>query len=193
MAITPVVKRVEYSVRRKDYLLLLITSIFGAAIAPTMFFFGLKLTTAIDGSLLSNGEVIFSILLALTVFGEKLNRIGIMESERVRASDITWKKDDMSGYVRSIILSRAFPIFIELQNLLFKSTRQSSQITSSSWDSGVNCLPQSIHIFMPPILFLTPCKTAAIHTVVILIMSVVVFIAVFIVNKPWSYLFALLY
>ena len=76
MAITPVVKRVEYSVRRKDYLLLLITSIFGAAIAPTMFFFGLKLTTAIDGSLLSNGEVIFSILLALTIFGEKLNRIG---------------------------------------------------------------------------------------------------------------------
>ena len=71
----PVVKRVEYSVRRKDYLLLLITSIFGAAIAPAMFFFGLKLTTAIDSSLLSNGEVIFSILLALTIFGEKLNRI----------------------------------------------------------------------------------------------------------------------
>jgi drug/metabolite transporter (DMT)-like permease len=39
-----------------------------------MFFFGLKLPTAIDSSLLSNGEVIFSIL--LTIFGEKLNRIG---------------------------------------------------------------------------------------------------------------------
>jgi drug/metabolite transporter (DMT)-like permease len=34
------------------------------------------MTTAINGSLLSNGEVIFSILLALTIFGEKLNRIG---------------------------------------------------------------------------------------------------------------------
>jgi len=76
LAITPVVKRVKYSVRRKDYLLLLITSISGAAIAPAMFFFGLKLTTAIDSSLLSNGEIIFSILLALTLFGEKLNRIG---------------------------------------------------------------------------------------------------------------------
>jgi drug/metabolite transporter (DMT)-like permease len=75
-AISPVVKRVKYSVRRKDYLLLLITSISGAAIAPAMFFFGLKLTTAIDSSLLSNGEIIFSILLALTLFGEKLNRIG---------------------------------------------------------------------------------------------------------------------
>jgi drug/metabolite transporter (DMT)-like permease len=76
VAISPVVKRVKYSVRRKDYLLLLITSVSGAAIAPAMFFFGLKLTTAIDSSLLSNGEIIFSILLALTLFGEKLNRIG---------------------------------------------------------------------------------------------------------------------
>lgn len=76
LAITPVVKRVKCSVRKKDYLLLLITSISGAAIAPVMFFLGLKLTTAIDSSLLSNGEIIFSILLALTAFGEKLNRIG---------------------------------------------------------------------------------------------------------------------
>jgi drug/metabolite transporter (DMT)-like permease len=76
VAITPVVKRVKYSISRKDYLLLIITSISGAVIAPAMFFFGLKLTTAIDSSLLSNGEVIFSILLALTIFGEKLNRIG---------------------------------------------------------------------------------------------------------------------
>lgn len=82
-----------------------------------------------------------------------------MESERVKASNFTWKKDDMSGYVRSIILPSAFPSFIELQNLLFKSTRQSSQITSLSWDSRVNCLPQSIHIFRPLILFLIPFKT----------------------------------
>jgi drug/metabolite transporter (DMT)-like permease len=74
--ITPVVKGDKYSIRTKDYLFLIITSICGAAIAPTMFFFGLKLITAVDGSLLSNGEVIFSILLALTIFGEKLNRIG---------------------------------------------------------------------------------------------------------------------
>lgn len=74
--ITPVVKRDRYSIKTKDYLFLIITSICGGAIAPAMFFFGLKLTTAINGSLLSNGEVIFSILLALTIFGEKLNRIG---------------------------------------------------------------------------------------------------------------------
>jgi len=64
----------------------------------------------------------------------------------------------MSGYLRSEMLSWAFHIFIELQNLLFKNTRQSSQITSLSWDSGVNCLPQSIHILMSLILFLMPIK-----------------------------------
>ena len=76
--ITLVVKRDKYSIRTKDYLFLIITSICGAAIAPVMFFFGLKLTTAINGALLSNGEVIFSILLALTIFGEKLNRMGFI-------------------------------------------------------------------------------------------------------------------
>jgi drug/metabolite transporter (DMT)-like permease len=75
LAITPVVKS-KLSLSKKDYSLLLITSISGGAIALAMFFFGLKLTTAADRSLLSNGEIIFSIILALTLFGEKLNHIG---------------------------------------------------------------------------------------------------------------------
>ena len=75
LAITPVVKS-KPSLSKRDYSLLFITSISGAAIAPAMFFSGLKLTTAANGSLLSNGEIIFSIILALTLFGEKLNRIG---------------------------------------------------------------------------------------------------------------------
>jgi drug/metabolite transporter (DMT)-like permease len=58
LAITPVVKS-KHSLSKKDYSLLLITSISGAAIAPAMFFFGLKLTTAADSSLLSDGEIIF--------------------------------------------------------------------------------------------------------------------------------------
>ena len=76
LAITPVVKPIMNPMNRKDYSLLLIISVAGAVVAPTMFFFGLKLTTAADSSLLSNGEIIFSIILALTLFGEKLNRIG---------------------------------------------------------------------------------------------------------------------
>lgn len=75
LAITPVVKS-KLSLSKRDYSLLFITSISGAAIAPAMFFSGLKLTTAANSSLLSNGEIIFSIILALTLFGEKLNHIG---------------------------------------------------------------------------------------------------------------------
>ncbi len=45
LAITPVVKS-KVSLSKKDYSLLFVTSISGAAIAPAMFFSGLKLTTA---------------------------------------------------------------------------------------------------------------------------------------------------
>ena len=76
LALTPVAQRIKYSYRRNDYLLLITASISGAVIAPAMFFFGLKQTTAIDSSILSNGEIIFSILLAMAFFKEKLNRIG---------------------------------------------------------------------------------------------------------------------
>ena len=41
-----------------------------------MFFTGLKLTTASDTALLSNGETVFSILFALLFFKEKLKRGG---------------------------------------------------------------------------------------------------------------------
>ena len=47
-----------------------------AAAAPIMFFTGLKLTTAADTALLSNGETVFSILFALLFFKEKLKRAG---------------------------------------------------------------------------------------------------------------------
>jgi drug/metabolite transporter (DMT)-like permease len=76
LALTPVAQRIKHSIRMKEYIFLVITSISGAVIAPIMFFFGLKQTTAIDSSLLSNGEIIFSIFLAITIFKEKLDRIG---------------------------------------------------------------------------------------------------------------------
>jgi drug/metabolite transporter (DMT)-like permease len=52
--------------------LLLVTSICGAVIAPSLFFFGLSNTSASDSSILVNGEVLFSILLAMIFFNEKL-------------------------------------------------------------------------------------------------------------------------
>jgi drug/metabolite transporter (DMT)-like permease len=57
---------------KKNYFLLVLTSICGAVIAPSLFFFGLSNTSASDSSILVNGEVLFSILLAVIFFNEKL-------------------------------------------------------------------------------------------------------------------------
>src|SRR5215207_4477 len=58
--------------RNRKYFLLVVTSICGAVIAPSLFFFGLSNTSASDSSILVNGEVLFSILLAMIFFNEKL-------------------------------------------------------------------------------------------------------------------------
>lgn len=60
------------TIPRKYYGLVAVTGIIGAAIAPALFFQGLKQTTAGDTSLLANGETVFSILFALLLFGENL-------------------------------------------------------------------------------------------------------------------------
>lgn len=64
--------------KRRHYVLVVTTSIIGAAIAPAMFFFGLRQTTASDTSLLANGETIFSIIMAILFFKEKLKPLGYM-------------------------------------------------------------------------------------------------------------------
>jgi drug/metabolite transporter (DMT)-like permease len=60
------------------YLIVITTSIIGATIAPAMFFLGLGQTTASDTSLLSNGETIFSIIIAILFFKEKLKPLGYL-------------------------------------------------------------------------------------------------------------------
>jgi len=60
--------------KKKIYFLLLLTSFSGAVIAPVLFFYGLSGTSASDSSILVNGEILFSILLALVFFNEKLIR-----------------------------------------------------------------------------------------------------------------------
>jgi drug/metabolite transporter (DMT)-like permease len=70
---TPLAYRTKKkTVHRKYYVLVIMLGIIGAAIAPVLFFQGLKQTTAGDTSLLANGETVFSILFALLIFGEKL-------------------------------------------------------------------------------------------------------------------------
>ena len=77
LTFTPIAQKTERTkVSKKYYYLVLISATIGAAAAPIMFFTGLKLTTAADTALLSNGETVFSILFALLFFKEKLKRVG---------------------------------------------------------------------------------------------------------------------
>ena len=57
---------------KKNYCLLLLTSLCGAVIAPILFFYGLSNTSASDSSILVSGEILFSILLATIFFNEKI-------------------------------------------------------------------------------------------------------------------------
>lgn len=56
---------------RKDYLYLLVITLLGAVAAPALLLYGLQLTDASDASILTNGEVIFTIILSAVFFGEK--------------------------------------------------------------------------------------------------------------------------
>jgi drug/metabolite transporter (DMT)-like permease len=53
---------------------LLFMGLVGALLAPLMYIFGLNQTTAVNASLLANGEILFTTLIAVLVFGERLGR-----------------------------------------------------------------------------------------------------------------------
>src|SRR5579875_1213903 len=58
----------------------LILLILLAGIVPYLFFRGLFLTTASNAALLSNGEALFTTMLALLFFGERLNRLQLISA-----------------------------------------------------------------------------------------------------------------
>jgi drug/metabolite transporter (DMT)-like permease len=53
---------------------LIFFGVIGAGIAPLMYFEGLSETSAVNASLLANGEVLFTTVIAYAAFGERLSR-----------------------------------------------------------------------------------------------------------------------
>jgi len=53
---------------------LLFLGLVGAALSPLMYTYGLNQTTAVNAALLANGEVLFTTIIAYSVFGERLGR-----------------------------------------------------------------------------------------------------------------------
>ena len=74
LVFTPLAYKTKSSLSKKDLVLVITIALSGAVAAPILYFVGLEQTTASDAALLSNGEIAFSILLAVLFFKERIER-----------------------------------------------------------------------------------------------------------------------
>ena len=86
--LTPLAQKQSFHSTRKNFLLILAIAICGATIAPSLYFLGLIHASASDAALITNGEVFFSVLLAVIFFKERLGKIGYLASSLVLAGMI---------------------------------------------------------------------------------------------------------
>ena len=72
---TPIKKNVNSTnkITRKNFFIIIMIGV-AEVIALIMYFFGLKESTAVNASILANGEIIFTVLVAMTIFREKLKK-----------------------------------------------------------------------------------------------------------------------
>jgi drug/metabolite transporter (DMT)-like permease len=78
ITLTPATISKKTTFQRKDFLRILVISIAGAVIAPLLFFNGLHLTSASNTAVLSNIEIVFTVVIAILFFREKINRVGFL-------------------------------------------------------------------------------------------------------------------
>lgn len=86
--LTPLAQKQSFPATKKNYLLILAISACGAIIAPSLFFVGLTHASASDAALIVNGEVFFSVLLAIAFFKERLGKIGYVSAALILAGMI---------------------------------------------------------------------------------------------------------
>ena len=78
LALIPFAKASFRMDNKKDYVWLMAVTLLGAVAAPALLLYGLQQTDASDASILTNGEVIFTIILSAAFFGEKpKGRVGM--------------------------------------------------------------------------------------------------------------------
>ena len=75
---TPIARKTKTVLAKKDYIILVAISICGAAAAPYLYFLGLQQSSAADTSLLSNVEIMFTVLFGLLFFKERLRPVGFI-------------------------------------------------------------------------------------------------------------------
>lgn len=78
LTFTPIARKTKTALAKKDYIILVAISICGAAAAPYLYFLGLHQSSASDTSLLSNVEIMFTVLFGLLFFKERLRPVGFI-------------------------------------------------------------------------------------------------------------------
>ena len=76
ITLSPFAQKKKKSLTKRDLLLVLSIALCGPVIAPSLYFVGLTHASASDAALIANGEVFFSVLLAVIFFREKLRVVG---------------------------------------------------------------------------------------------------------------------
>jgi len=76
ITLSPFARKQKQKFARRDLLLILSIAVCGAVIAPSLYFVGLTHASASDAALIANGEVFFSVLLAVMFFRERLRLVG---------------------------------------------------------------------------------------------------------------------
>ena len=74
--LTPITIQSKFNVSRKNIKIIFAIAILGAVIAPSLYFIGLKTTSASNATILANTEIVFTVLIATLIFRYKLNRYG---------------------------------------------------------------------------------------------------------------------
>lgn len=65
-------------IKPKNFGMIVIISILGAVFAPALYFLGLEHTSASEATILSNTEIVFTVLFAIVFFREKIGRYGAL-------------------------------------------------------------------------------------------------------------------
>jgi drug/metabolite transporter (DMT)-like permease len=71
LALVPFAKASFTFQTRDDYFYIIIVTIFGGVLAPVLLMYGLQQTAASTAAILTNGEIVFTIVLSSIFFGEK--------------------------------------------------------------------------------------------------------------------------
>lgn len=162
IALTPLTLKKKTSFQRNDLLLILGVSITGAVIAPLLFFHGLHLTSASNTSVISNVEIVFTVLIAISFFKEKVSHMGyagllmVTAGTMVVTSDLKFSNSYFNLDVGSILVIGS-SLFWAIDNNISKTiTKRIDVLKIAQLKSGIGGVILLVIVFVTNTPFLIP-------------------------------------